>query len=370
MRIVLISLHFAEYSMRLAKSLAKNDDVLLILRRENRIAELGDIDTHDLPSRLRVQEIPYYKLKDPRFILNSWRLIRLIRQFQADIIHAQEAPMADMVLALIYLHKIPYILTIHDHVQHSGHDSKIKLRKILCFNYLRKYCSAAIVHGKKIKGETEKIYPYISGRVFSILHGSLGLEVKENDNTTWKRGQLLFFGRVEEYKGLHYLISAIDKLADSQLDLTVIIAGRGNDLDHQRVRIENNPIWEIREGYASAEEVKDLMLSSNIIVMPYIDATQSGVAAMAIGYGRPVIATNVGSIPELVIDGYNGLLIPPKDINALADAIKKLCMDEGLCTRMASNSHELSAGKLSWDVISKETVTVYNKVMGVNNDRQ
>ncbi len=370
MRIVLVALHFSEYSIHLAKSLAKNNDVLLILRCENRMAELGDFDKHNLPTRLRVQEIPYYKLKDLRFLLNSWRLIRLIRLFQADIIHAQEAPMTDMVLALIYLYKIPYILTIHDHVQHSGHDSKIKLRKILCFNYLRKHCSAAIVHGTKIKDEIEKIYPFISGRVFSILHGPLGLEVKENDNTTWKRGQLLFFGRVEEYKGLHYLILAIDKLADSQLDLTVIIAGRGNDLEQQRVRIENNPIWEIREGYASPEEVKDLMLSSNIIVMPYIDATQSGVAAMAIGYGRPVIATNVGSIPELVIDGYNGLLIPPKDIDALADAIKKLCMDDELCSRMASNSHELSTGKLSWDVISEKTVAVYDKIMNVNNDAQ
>ncbi len=367
MRIVLLALHFAEYSMHLATSLAKNNDVLLILRHENRMAELGDIDVADLPPGLQIQEIPYFKLKDPRFILNSWRLVRSIIKFRADIIHVQEAPMIDMVLALIFLRKIPYVLTIHDHVQHSGHDSKIKLRKIGCFNYLRKHCSAAIVHGNKIKNETEKIYPYISDRVFSILHGPLGLEVGENDDRTWKKGQLLFFGRVEEYKGLRYLISAVNRLSDSGLNLSVIIAGRGKDLDRQRSKIENNPVWQIREGYASAEEVKDLMLSSNIIVMPYTDATQSGVAAMAMGYGRPVIASNVGSIPELVIDGYNGLLIPAKDIDALVNAINKLCTDDELCKKMASNSRELSTGSLSWDAISEKTVTVYKRAMGVND---
>jgi glycosyltransferase involved in cell wall biosynthesis len=100
------------------------------------------------------------------------------------------------------------------------------------------------------------------------------------------------------------------------------------------------------------------------VVLPYKDATQSGVVAAAYGAGRPVIASAVGGIPEVVIDGYNGLLVPPINPEALANAMEKLILSPELLDRLTQGAKATASGLMNWDRIAAAMHDSYAGLMG------
>ena len=152
---------------------------------------------------------------------------------------------------------------------------------------------------------------------------------------------ILFFGRVEEYKGLKYLIKAHEILKQKKVYHKIVIAGRGTELDKYKNILDKNPHFEIKDYYIPPEEIANLFLNSNIVVLPYTDATQSGVLMMAMNYARPVIATRVGAIPEIIVDGYNGLLVPPRNPYMLSLAIERLISDKEFAMLLGKNAKKM-----------------------------
>ena len=120
----------------------------------------------------------------------------------------------------------------------------------------------------------------------------------------------LFFGRIESYKGLEFFLEAGTLLVKRGFKPRLIVAGTGSDLARHRARISRMPWVELVDRRIDADEIPDLFARSSAVVLPYTDATQSGVVAMAFGFGRPAISTNVGGLPDVICDGYNGLLVP------------------------------------------------------------
>jgi glycosyltransferase involved in cell wall biosynthesis len=135
---------------------------------------------------------------------------------------------------------------------------------------------------------------------------------------------ILFFGKVRKYKGLGVLLRAMPKVL-SQVECELLIVGEFYDpVDKylrlirecgigQHVRVENR--------YALNEEVPGIFEQADVLVLPYVSATQSGVARIAFSNGLPVIASRTGGLSEAVIENVNGLLFPPEDSDALAHQI-------------------------------------------------
>lgn len=125
--------------------------------------------------------------------------------------------------------------------------------------------------------------------------------------------RLLVFGAVRPYKGVDLLLEAVARRPD--LDLSVVVAGRfwrGSDELAGRVRgLGIGDRVQLRDGYVSARETAVLMRAAHAVVLPYRSASQSGVVQLAFAYGRPVLATRVGGLPEAVRDGVDGLLCDP-----------------------------------------------------------
>lgn len=116
----------------------------------------------------------------------------------------------------------------------------------------------------------------------------------------------------------------------------MIIAGAGN-LQPYRELIEN-PQIEIINRFLSDDEVNECFLRAKIVVMPYIEASQSGVIASAYTFGKAIIATDVGSISETLKPGENGELIPARDVNALTKAMIYLAQNEHSIQKYAQNN--------------------------------
>jgi glycosyltransferase involved in cell wall biosynthesis len=141
------------------------------------------------------------------------------------------------------------------------------------------------------------------------------------------------------------------------------VAGTGPDLTRHRERIAASEWIELIDRYVSATEIAELFRRSAAVALPYTDATQSGVAAIAFANSRPVIASAVGDLPDVVIPGRTGLLVPPCDARALADAMEKVLVDRGLRDSLAAGAGQYARERLSWPRIAELTEETYRRAI-------
>jgi glycosyltransferase involved in cell wall biosynthesis len=361
MRIALVGFHFAEIVARLAVALSARHEVEVhfsIFAANNELT--AQLRRH-LETRARVHYHPRPHRKN--MIQDGWRLARAITRFRPDIVHMQEAGGWTLWTARLFSPSLPLVLTVHDPLPHSG-DAAARARTQWANDRLRRAADAIIVHGDRLVGEMTALEPFLEGRVFSTAHGALGAGAAEPSPPPG-RGAFLFFGRIQAYKGLGILLDAVEMLDRRGLDFSVAIAGTGADLDLHRDRIAALRQVRLDERFIPAEEVGPLFEQADAVVMPYLDATQSGVAALALNAGRAVIVSDVGSVGEVVRDDENGLIVPAGDAQALAAAMSRLLVEPGLVARLAACAAATARADLSWDAVARETEAVYDKAIAL-----
>jgi glycosyltransferase involved in cell wall biosynthesis len=226
----------------------------------------------------------------------------------------------------------------------------------------------AITHGQVLIEALEQECIWLNGRTWSIPHGPLGLLSSTINFSPIQPSRLLFFGRIQKYKGLEFFVAAVTKLHREGLPVVGVIAGFGDDLECCRDAIADAGCFEIWDHYIPSDKVPELFQNARAVVLPYVEGTQSGVAALALGYARPVVASAVGSIPELVRHGQNGLLVPPSDAVVLADALRAVVTDDFLWTQLSHGAVTLRDGELSWKTISARTQEAYRAT--ITNETQ
>ena len=354
MKVVLIALHFAEYASHLALALDEGHEVLLILEEANGAFELSGSLRDALVKRGNVLWFGRQRRRSAPF--HTLRLLYEIQRFRPDVIHVQE--IGSCVPAWVndlLRYSIPLVLTVHDPVPHSGEEECVSTYN----NRLRANADRLIVHGETMVEEMGRGDKKLSHRLAAIPHGMLGDEQGKVKTVPEQPPVFLFFGRIEAYKGLGILLQAGELLASKGLTFRLVIAGRGSALDEYRQQIQKLPWVELIDRRVHADEIPQIFARASAVVLPYTDASQSGVAAMAFGFGRPVISTSVGGLPEIITDGQNGLLVPPKDAVALAGAMARCIVSEKLCEQLQSGAMERARRELSWDVIAEKTSAVY-----------
>jgi glycosyltransferase involved in cell wall biosynthesis len=114
--------------------------------------------------------------------------------------------------------------------------------------------------------------------------------------------------------------------------------------------------------YIRDDETVQLFQSASVVVLPYIESSQSGVIPLAYTYGKPVVATAVGGLPEMVIHGVTGLLVPPRDERQLADAIVMLLGNDALRRKMGDAAKRFIQRNCSPSLVAQETMGVYRGV--------
>ncbi len=267
---------------------------------------------------------------NPFRIANYLHLARLgaaLFRLKPDAIHLNsENP--HLVLLYPALAFTNSVITLHDARPHPGERRLKKLfhwiHLALVFVFIRK----VVVHSEAIRAQLPGLFGLKCVHVLPHINYNL-----------WAAGKapapeqapftILFFGRILEYKGLDYLVEAFQQLDPALFRL--IIAGQG-PLPATATR----PNILVHPGFVAEEAMVALFNQANVVALPYTAASQSGVAYMAFAFDRPVIATRVGALPEVVLDGINGLLVEPRSASALAEAIQKISQP-GLCASLAAN---------------------------------
>lgn len=138
---------------------------------------------------------------------------------------------------------------------------------------------------------------------------------------------MLFFGFVREYKGLKYLIKALPMIRERIADIQLWVVGDfGDDKEEYVQLIEKKGVRDnlvMVEGYIPDQEVEKYFAATDLVVLPYTSATQSGIVQIAYGFEKPVVATNVGGLPDVVEDGRTGYIVEKENERELADAVVK-----------------------------------------------
>ncbi len=136
---------------------------------------------------------------------------------------------------------------------------------------------------------------------------------------------LLFFGFVREYKGLKHLLYAMPEIRNQIDHVKLLVVGSfGDDKDAYMKIIKEQKITdcvEVIDGYVPDNEVEKYFAASDLVILPYESATQSGIVQIAYGFEKPVIVTNVGGLPDVVADGKTGYVVETKNPTRLAEAV-------------------------------------------------
>ncbi len=167
------------------------------------------------------------------------------------------------------------------------------------------------------------------------------------------RKNFLFFGRIEKYKGVGVLVAAYALARSVDPELRLVIAGQGEVNPSLRTEAEKLGVTLINN-WIPEDKVFDLIAAAGVLVLPYLSATQSGVSGIALANGLPIIATNVGGLPEHVADRRNGRTVPPGDCVALANAMLEVSQSEALARSMAQESLHLGRTLFSWTAIADD----------------
>ncbi len=161
---------------------------------------------------------------------------------------------------------------------------------------------------------------------------------------------LLFFGLIRDYKGLDVLLEALPQIPDAKL----VVAGDPVDPVRKTAGVD----W--RLGFVPEGEVPELMAEAAAVVLPYRQLDSSGVLATAIGYGRPVVVSDIGSLGEIVREYGAGEVVPPGDPHALAQACARLL--EPAVLKAAHAGAKKAAKALTWKKAAQAHDKLYREV--------
>ncbi|RRJ31831.1 glycosyltransferase family 4 protein [Halocatena pleomorpha] len=180
---------------------------------------------------------------------------------------------------------------------------------------------------------------------------------------------ILFFGNIFPAKGLDVLAEAVRMVKREIPDVTLLIAGDGRLASETKRIIENErDCFEVHNYFVPNETVGEFFSRAAVVVLPYREAHtegtkgHSGALSTAYAFGKPVVTTSIGDFPTQVGESDSGLVVPPADPAALANAITELLENEERRTEMAHNSAQ-QAERLSWENIADRHIEVYKHVI-------
>ena len=262
-----------------------------------------------------------FALKGAEYLPSVRRLLRRLRELEPDVVHVQwlALPRLDVRWLRRVATGLPTVYTAH-HALPRDAGARVDARRQV-YDIVRR----VVVHSRQrvddlaAMGIARKRIAYIPHPVFEL---DTPAEPEPPVGST-----LLFFGLIRAYKGLDVLVRALAELPGARL----VVAGDPLDSVEpakelaRELGVDGRIDW--RLGFLPEDEVARLMAAATLVVLPYLRTDASGVLATAIGHGRPVVVSDVGSLGETVREFGLGEVAPPGDAHALAEACRRLLSD-------------------------------------------
>jgi D-inositol-3-phosphate glycosyltransferase len=355
-----------------------------------------DIDSPELhvTPNLRFLNFRGNQHKSTNFAKKLWklavyyaRLLRYAARSRPRILHIlwnNKIELFDRTMLMAYykLSGKKVAFTAHN-VNQARRDAKDSLLNRITLRIQYRLCDHIFVHTKKMKDELCQDFGVAEKAVTVIRHpvndafpdtdltpsqAKRQLGLQENEKA------VLFFGRIRPYKGIEHLLAAFHFLAANQSDYRLIIAGEPKKgSEEYRHQIEQTVKTEFTPGqiimkiqFIPDEEMEVFLKASDVLVLPYKEIFQSGVLFLAYSFGLPVVATDVGSFREEIVEGRTGFLCQPADPAELAKAIETYFASD-LYKNLEVRRQELkdyADANHSWNAVADLTRNAYAEISG------
>jgi len=260
--------------------------------------------------------------------------------------------------ALFMLNRSKVICIVHDPFPHTGEKG---FTRHLFEYFLKSGASKYILFNEKQKESFIKHHNINPIKVFnSFLSKYEMISMYGSKESLPRRKNILFWGRISPYKGIEYLIEGFKAYLKETGDVetTLTIGGGGEYYFDVDSAIKDCPQIILYKRYLTMDELADQLAQCAFAVVPYTDATQSGVIMTAFGMKRTVLATRTGGLPEMLEDGELGMLVEPKSANAIKDGIKILMGTQTLIENYEKKIEMMyfNDGPKSWAVSAKKII--------------
>lgn len=305
-------------------------------------------------------------------VLNYLFVSSYILVKRPDIIHIQWLPFLEfssverlfVPLFKVSHRRLKIVLTVHNLYPHNMSDSeRIKYKKR--FGYLAKYIDAYIVHLKSTKERFASEFSINKEKVFVSYHGIyVGRNIESKESLQGARKSVILYGYQSHYKGADLVVKAYGLLPKEERDMLLItIVGKTDDTLFKSNHDEAKHLginW-INQ-FVSDEELYSMISSSDLILLPYREISQSGVLLLALSYKKPILTSDLPSFLE-TLDGYPlDCFFKSSDAKSLAALLSRYIkgdIDEGLLVDIIGKLNI----KYSWEETAKSTIRAYSYAM-------
>lgn len=355
-----------QYAHALCNALAGCEVELALLTTEQ-------YELEDRPCRFERMRV----LRREGYARTLVRVWRVLRDFKPDIFHVQTfiAPRKDLALLLLCrILGIKVVLTVHNILPHEVRP----FERGLYFLYYR-LAQGLILHSQLNCQRLRQEVPDLeAARLYVVPFGNYEQFRYLETSREEARRQLdlppdariaLFFGMIRPYKGLDLLIRAMPAVRAACPQVLFVVAGKvlhGEREEYEKLIADMGLGAEDlvqRYDYLSDEEAIRYVRAADLVVMPYREIYQSGVLFFAYSFGRPVLATRVGSFPETIEDGQSGWLVEPEDIEGLSQGLISALTAPEKLQAAGDRARHLADTLYGWPDIARQTVAVYRQTV-------
>jgi glycosyltransferase involved in cell wall biosynthesis len=350
---------------------------------------IGVVDTFP---RVSLYNLRGDNLSQQSVLTKAWRIGRYYTRLflysirsQSEIFHIQwdnSITLFDRTLLLLYykLFGKRLVYTAHN-VYREARDGKENFLRWLSLKIMYHLVDRILVHTPKMKEELCSLFHISSEKVIVVLHGINNRVPKKGTTPEEARRTLriestahviLFFGQIDEYKGLEVLIGAVKLLIEKDLSVVLIIAGKWKRQSDYALKLKSQIAKNLPEKnvklrlqYIPMDEIETYFAAADCLVLPYKRIFQSGVLFLAYRFGVPVIATDIGSFREDVINGVTGFICKPDDVDNMASILQTFFDSDLFHQREQTRTRimEFAEHKYSWIHIGRHTYEVYTSLV-------
>ena len=289
-------------------------------------------------------------------VISQYKIVRLARKIKAykpDFVYSTLIHTWDPFLFPL-LKFTTRIKTIHDADRHLGADSSyIRFMHNSHFKAAEKFVilSKGFINRLTERGIKEKDILVLPHAGYTY-YNQFGKEKPLNNRPT-----MLFFGRIEKYKGIGLILEALPFIKKSIPNVLLRIAGSGDVTPYQKQLEVNKENIELHNIWVKDEDVAGYIEDVDVVVLPYIHATQSGVIPLSYAFKKPVLITNVGCLAEQVADGKTGVVVNDLDAKLLAGKAVGMLKDREKTKEMGLAAYKYMEEHLTWDASAKKLIS-------------
>jgi len=330
--------------------------------------------TGALGERLRLADRPALRrlVKSAEYGLDWSALLARMERRRPEVVHVQWslAPALERrCWAWLRSRGVPIVYTVHNLLPHAA-----RAGDAARYRRLYQAADALVVHTRVSAAALVDSFGVARERITVAPHGPL-LEEEPRLTLEEARSRLglprmaplvLFAGLIEPYKGLGDLIDAFARVVMTKPDARLVVAGRPNEsfaayhrLLEQRGLVGRTHL-DLR--YLRQAELAAYLCAADVVALPYREVTASGMLMAAWRFARPVVATSIGDLAEVVEDGVSGQLVPPSDPRALAGALTRLLAEPMLANRVGEAGRRRTLTDQSWGEAADRTLTAYRSL--------